>query len=100
MPKNIFDLTDTSDLPEGFGAPRRRAGHPDKYKPLLEAAGRPVTAYEVQAAIFRQTKQRIAIGSVSRALAAGVVDGRFRRVGIGLYALPEHANITPIKKQA
>jgi hypothetical protein len=100
--KDIFDLTDTSDLPEDIRpkrpGPKRGNSRASRIRELLAEAGRPVGALQISAAYFRK------YGSViNRSTMAGSLHdlehwGHVVKTGRGTYALPEHANVTPIKR--
>jgi hypothetical protein len=56
MPKDPFDFSDMSDLPEGIAAALEQSnpGERSKYLRVLRRAGRPVTAKEIRAAYYRE----------------------------------------------
>lgn len=103
MPKDIFDLTDTSDLPENLRAKAQSAGVPSTLKrveALLKDAGRPLSLSELRAAFYRRHRVEFSPAVIGNALRDLMRFSRAIRIDRGIYASPEHANITPIKKQA
>jgi hypothetical protein len=103
--KDIFDLTDTSDLPEDM-LPKKSGGTKGKklgprvtrLEALLREAGRPCNARELAAAIYRKYGTPKQPKHLRGWIANLRKQGRVVQVAPGLYSLPEHANVTPIKR--
>jgi len=95
MPDDIFDLGDTSDLPEGFFQPRKAYRRPpprhSKYIDLIAKAGRPVTTRELRVAFYRDYGEVRSNERIWRGLYALIKSGRVRHVSRGVYALPDVA---------
>lgn len=103
MPKDIFDLTDTSDLPEQLlghkcGRPRQKGN--TIWEKLLAQAGRPLHWQELAAARYRRDGVIIRRENLTATMRKLLGENRIIRTAPATYALPEHANVTAIKKQA
>lgn len=87
--KDIFDFSDTSDLPQELAARldgKVRCGGVAFYAPLIARAGRPVTVDEVVAAVFRLTGKVAARKTVGGSLSTAATRGEIKRVARGVFA--------------
>jgi hypothetical protein len=98
VPKDLFDLSDVSDLPrelrpkkQGYGRRNSRA------EQIFRAAGRPLTNSEFRIAYFRRFGVAMAHNLVGGYLSTNARRGLIVRVARGVYALPEHLPATPAK---
>lgn len=96
MPKDLFDLSDVSDLPrelrprkQGYGRRNSRA------EQIFRAAGRPLTNSEFRIAYFRRFGVAMAHNLVGGYLSTNARRGLIVRIARGVYALPEHAPARP-----
>lgn len=94
MSKDIFSITDTSDLPQKLAAditPKdrgRKGPRGSKLISLMAMANRSLTANEVCAAYYRQFGKARTLQSVRGQLSAYSRQGRLVRVARGRYMLP------------
>ena len=90
--RDIFDLDDVSDLPEGL-RPKDRKGKnspaSDRLVALLKQANRPLKLPEMRAALFRLNGDAPCRSTLVALLNVNIDKGRLRRVSHGLYALPD-----------
>jgi hypothetical protein len=91
VPRDLFDLTDVSDLPgdlrpkkQGYGRRNSRA------EQIFRAAGRPLTNSEFRVAYYRRFGVAMAHNLVGGYLSTNAQRGLIVRVARGVYALPEH----------
>lgn len=87
MPKDIFDVSDVSDLPPEL-RPRMRAF--GVWLRLLKEAGRPVTPTQVAVARFRSDGRSLDSAEASNALRRLVKVGHAIKLERGLYVHRDH----------
>jgi hypothetical protein len=97
MTKDIFDLTDTSDLP-GFHVTKKAGTRTQRVVEIFSLAGRPLTRNEFHAGWLRHFQDGISANAINIALHQAQKSGHIKHIGLATFALPEHANVTPIKR--
>lgn len=94
--KDIFNVTDTSDLPSKLAAdiePKNRGRlRGSRYVGLFAMAQHPLSAQQVSAAMYRVHRKSIPVKRCRSALSLYVRQGRLVRVGKNRYALPENVS--------
>jgi hypothetical protein len=91
-PIEIFDMTDTGDLPDML-QPKKQgwARRNSRCEQIFRAAGRPLTNSEFRVAYYRRFGVAMAHNVVGAYLSTNAKRGMIVRLAHGLYALPEHA---------